>query len=244
MILRYGGYSHAQDECEIVMTKQRVYAQGSAVVEHELVRWMIEGEVQGATSAAIVAAFTALERAYANDGGDLKLYFNDGTTLAHQLLNASSYTGVRIVEPPNYPIGDGTELHNARSYRIVAEAEVPPSNIGSGIMMFSEQVSLEGGGPELAVVPLLRGAVQIQTVYQQTEFLGYQEGTIVGRDRYPIVPGPLLPGLEWRRRRRITYASPRLRNFRPLRYTEYRVEYSYTFLSSLPFSMRPHVQTS
>lgn len=244
MILDYGGYRHAQDECSIIMDRQTVYAQNGVSIEHELQRWTIEGEVQGTDGAAVVAAFNALYAAYSTPGRDITLYFNDGSTIAHQILNSQTYSGVKIVNPPSNPIGDGTELHNARSYRIVIEAEVKPTIASSNILYFEESVTIEGGGPELAVVPLLRGPVDIQTLYQQTEVMAVQEGTVVGRDFYPSPVGPLWPGFEWRRRRRIRRVSPKLRAFSPLRYTDWRVEYSYTFISAGILSGLPHVQTS
>lgn len=244
MILSYRGYSHAQDECRVVIDRQRVYGENGISVEHELHRWTIEGEVQGTTSAQIVAAFTALEAAYAQDGGDLRLKYNDNATVAHQLLNSATYSGVKIINPPGYPVGDGTELHNARSYRIVVEAEVKPAFPGSNIIGFQESLTFEGGGPELAVVPLLRGPVDIQTLYEQTETIAIQEGSITGRDSYPAIPGPIFPGLEWRRRRRRRYISPRLRGLNPSRYTDFRIEYGYTFISGAGLDGRPHVQTS
>lgn len=243
MILSYGSHNHAQDECTVTIDRQTVYGDNGFSVEHELHRWTIEGEVQATTNAAIVAAFTALEAAYATPGKDLRLKFNDGS-IAHQVLNSQTYSGVKIVAPPSYPVGDGTELHNARSYRIVIEAEVKPTVAGSNILLFQETLSIEGGGPELAVVPLLRGPVDIQTLYEQTEVIAVQEGTISGRESYPAIPGPLFPGLEWRRRRRRRFISPRLRGLNPARYTDFRIEYSYTFISAGGLDGRPHAQTS
>jgi hypothetical protein len=244
MILSFGGYSHQQDEVRVTIDKQKVYSENGITVEHELHRWTIEGEVLGSTPGEIVANFQALEQAYGTDGADLILRFNDGATVAHRLLNSDTYSGTRIISPPSYPIGDGTELHNARTYRIVIEAEVKPTDPGSNILLFQESLTFEGGGPELAVVPLLVGPPDIQTLYQQTEVLAVQEGTITGRNFYPALPSPLFPGFEWRRRRRVRYNSPRLTGLRPPRYTDWRVEYSYTFLSASGLAGFPHAQTS
>ena len=242
MILTYGNYQHAQDECKITIDKQVVRGENGITVEHELHRWTIEGEVQGASSSAIVSAFTALELAYAKQGQDVRLYFNDGSTIAHQILNSQTYSGVKVTKPPSYPIGDNTELHNARTYRIELEAEVKPAVASGNIIYFQESLTFEGGGPELAIVPLLEGPPDIQTLYKQTEVVAVQEGTISGRDSYPAIPGPVFPGFEWRRRRRRRFISPRLRGLNPSRYTDYRVEYSYTFLSAGGLDGRPHVQ--
>ena len=233
MILGYGGYRHAQDECVVTIERNTRYSQAGGVVDAIVHRWTIEGEVQGSSAAAIVSAFQALEQAYAQDGRDLVLYFNDGSTVAHALYAANALNGVQIIQPPHYPRGDGTELHNCRSYRIVAEAEYLPENTQRDLLMFDESVSVEGGGPELAVVPLLRGKPQIQVVYEDTEVIAVQEGSAVGRLRYPIRPQPLWPALEWRRRRRVRRYSPRLRSVSPkLVWTEYRIEWSYTFIST------------
>jgi len=233
MILGYGSYRSAQDECTISMEANNRRSQSGGPIDVVLHRWTIDGEVQGSTAAAIVAAFQALEAAFSVDGRDLILYFNDGTTVAHGLYSAAAINGVQITQPPHYPRGDGTELHNCRSYRIVVEAEFLPDNTLRDVLSFDEAVSVEGGGPELAVVPLLRGVPQIQIVYEQTEVIAIQEGSAVGRLRYPTRPQPLWPGLEWRRRRRVRRYSPRLRSVSPkLIWTEYRIEWSYTFIST------------
>jgi hypothetical protein len=245
VILSYNGYAFAQDECTVSIDRQRVYGESGAAIDHDLERWTIEGEIidNTATPATLIAAWRRMEAAFATDGGDLKLTYNTGT-IAHELRSANTYNGVRIIQPPHYPRGDGQEFFNSRTYRIVIEAEVKPTGDQTEILYFEESLTIEGGGREIAIVPVFRGPVKIQTLYQQTEQLAMQEGVIVGRTRYPAVPPPIFPGLEWRRRRRVRKTSPEVSNLRPLTYRTFRIEYGYTFLSPGTIDGEPHRQIS
>lgn len=246
MIFQINGYSFPANECVVTIERQRVRSDNRTSIEFDLERWTVEGEIieNTANAATLIAAYRAREAAVAREGGDAYLKYNDGA-IAHQLLSRESYSGVRISTPFSYPQGGGQEFVNSRSYRFVIEAEkIPDSSTVGEIVYFEESLTFEGGGREIAVVPLLTGPVDIQTIYEQTETLCVQEGVIVGRTRRPPIPAPLFGGFEWRRRRRIRKRSPEVRSLSPLRYTNYRTEYSYTFLSPSGLDGEPNRQTS
>src|SRR5262249_10550652 len=135
MLLKYGSYAHAANECEVIRSKTRILNAAEQVLKLTA-RWQINGQLQGADAAAITTAKNALEVAYAKQYQDLILYQNDGSTIHDAIFNRGSTTGVVIVQGPDFPIGRGAEGGTFLSYSIVAEASyevsASPAQNGTG----------------------------------------------------------------------------------------------------------------
>lgn len=203
MILRYGSYSHADNEVTLSISQRPVYNEVGLRAGY-VASWSIQGMILGSSASDLGTKIAALESAYGADGLDLILYDSDGVTVRHAMRNTGSRTGVKILDL-SYPTGDGAEYVTYRSYSITAEAEYQQD---LGIYSISETYTFGGGGPQKVVIPTLYGPPIEQLVRQQTAYICQQQGQAIGVAAYPTVPGPAFPAAEHRERRRITYNRP------------------------------------
>jgi hypothetical protein len=80
--------------------------------------WRLNGEVLGATPAAVQSAYRALDKLFNAAGGDLVLYADDGTTIKHSLINSQTLLGTKVSKPFSFPKGDGAELATLRTWSV------------------------------------------------------------------------------------------------------------------------------
>jgi hypothetical protein len=135
MILRYGSYSHPDNEV-IISISQRPTFNEIGLRSGYVASWSIQGMLQGSSVSDLSTKIIALESAYGADGLDLVLYDSDGSTVRHAMRNTGSRTGVKILDL-SYPTGDGAEYVTFRTYTIQAEAEY---NQDLGVYSTSETV--------------------------------------------------------------------------------------------------------
>jgi len=233
MILKYGTYSHADNEVTLSISQRPTFNE-VGLRSGYVASWTISGILHGTDGADVRAKLLALEAAYGSDGYDLVLYASDGVTVRHEMRNAGSRQGVRILSL-DYPQGDGAEYVTYRSYTIQAEAEY---NQDLGIYSISESYSFGGGGQQKVVIPTLYGLPVEQLVRQYTPYTCQQQGQAIGISTWPTAPAPAFPSAEHRDRRRITYNRPTKfgRNGNQL----YQVSWSYEFESpSQLFALPP-----
>jgi hypothetical protein len=180
MILKYGAYAHAANEAELVVTKTAVW---SAAEQRQAVRerWTIQGQLHGASPAALTTSIDALLNAYSTDGLDAGLYLDDGVTpTSHIMRSSQSLGGVRVLGI-DFPDSRGAEYATYRSYRIVLEAEFP--NAFVALLSWIETVSFEGGGPRWVLIETRTGPPQQQLVSQATPYRVIQGGRRWGSGR-------------------------------------------------------------
>lgn len=224
MILKYGTYTHADGECEVIRDLTREYSAASEVLAVRRV-WTINGRLEAANAAALVVAKKALEAAYSRPYQDFTLYFADGT-LHDALKNQGSTTGVLITRGPAYPVGRGAEGGTFLSYTIIATASyelTETANPGGGggtpangegtapnrIESWSETVTQSGGGPRYAVIETIDGISVRQKTNQRTKVRITQQGQATGRKIYPIPPAPLYPNFLNPAETSVSQVSPR-----------------------------------
>lgn len=233
MILRYGTYSHPDNEVMISISQRPTFNE-IGLRSGYVASWSVQGMILGTSSSDLATKIAALEAAYGVDGLDLVLYDSDGVSVRHAMRNTGSRTGVKISEL-SYPTGDGTEYVTYRTYSFTAEAEYQTD---LGVFSISESYSFGGGGQQKIVIPTLSGPPVEQLVRQQTAYTCQQQGQAIGVAAYPTVPAPAFPSAEHRDRRRITYNRPS----RIGRYGNqmYQVSWSYEFESpSALFALPP-----
>jgi hypothetical protein len=236
--LRYGNYTHSQNEASVRIDKQSIDndAGQQYAVEHT---WAIDGKVHGDTTAAVWLAYTVLEAAYSADYFDAVLLDDDGNVV-HALPNAGSLTGVRVRKPPSYPVGEGAELSTFRTYSIVLSAQYPSAGAANPLRSFSETLSFAGGGIRRTVVEIADGPPQEQVLSLYTAQRLTQQGQAVGSFGYPLVPPPLFPGFEEEESvppGNPQYGSPKLRNGL---YVDWPVSWAYRFISGRPLVGLPN----
>lgn len=223
--LYYGTYAHDDNEAAVTIDKQVSFNDAEQAVTVTQT-WNIEGQVHGTTQNLTIAATTLLEIAYSEHYRDLVLYGDDGITVAHALRNAGSTTGVRITKPPSFPRGKDAELSTFRTYQITAQAEYyfNPRDLRQ-LIAFQESVSTRGGGPEFTMIATVLGPAVRQKVRNKSPFFATQQGSAIGRSRYPTPPGPIWPGFLLSNPQ-IVRTSPELKGFK---YEGYGVQWAYEY---------------
>lgn len=234
MLLRYGSYTHDQNECAVVISKRAVFSPRG---DRQSVRetWHVMGIKQAASQGALTAALAALRAAYSRNGFDVGLYLDDGVTLTdHAMASSATLGGVRVLEL-DFPRGDGAEYSTFRTYRLVLEADFPDS--GGLLLEFDEALHFEGtGGPRRVFLDVLEGLPQEQIGTQASTYRATQTGRAVGHGAYPFAPAPIWPAAELADRRRVTLRTPQRYAGQAARFA---VEWTYVFESISPLVGTP-----
>lgn len=196
MIFRYGNYTHAQDEVSVSMT-QDVIRNDRGRRQYIRKTLEISGILHGDTPAELTQKLHQLDAAYAVDGRDATLLLNDAVTPTHhRLVNAQSVSGVRVVRPPSFPDGGGTEYTTYRSYDVVLQADFLVLNADNAIVSFNETVAVIGtGGPRRVWHEVLAGDPIPQITNSKTVIRVVQTGEVVGLFGRVPTPAPIFP--EW-----------------------------------------------
>lgn len=227
VFLQYGNYTHADGEIELSIDKAAELTDyGEPFKDRHT--WTIRGQVQAATPALVADACAALEAGYSTWFRDATLWISVGLPL-HRLPNAGSLTGVRVVKPPHYPVGNGAQGTTFRDYAIVLDAEYPIGDPTGLYLSFTETINSRGGGPVFGMVAVVNADAQKQLLYQKSPAFASQSGSAVGYLDYPPVPPPVWPG-DLLEEPVVSYGNATgLANGR---YTRFPVSWSYSFGSA------------
>lgn len=241
MKLKYGSYTHDQDEAAIAISKTTNFNNiGIAFSYTE--RWAITGRLMVADTGdpdvdqpALTTAINSLVAAYNVDNRDLTLLRNTGATpTSHRLVSQAAIGGTRVVERPHFPEGSGAQYSTYRDYRIVVEAEIPVSQAGDEIVEWHETLSFTGtSGMRTVHLELRTGLPQKQIVSQRTVAKATQSGRAVGRRGYLLPQPPIFPADELFYARQVTYESPEAKGIGSTRvYVDWPTEWRYEFESA------------
>lgn len=230
MYVKYGSYQHSDGEVNIVrLTQQRVRRGNRNRLTTTRIQYEVEGQLVASSNSALNTAIIALEAAYADDGEDFGLYFDNGTATDHFLDSETSLNGVRILTL-DYPSGSPGQFTTCRDYRIIVEAEY--FNIESQIIHFEESLQFYGtSGPRWRWVKTLNSQpVQVVTNAKTTQTI-VQRGHILGLQGWPAVyPAPLAPQFEHQDQRFVGTYSPQVININTSLYYGLR----YMYIMELP----------
>jgi hypothetical protein len=216
VIFKYGSYAHSLNEVMLRTSVQGIFDKFNRRMG-STVEWTILGVKQVAdqatpalTQAALTTALGTMETAYQSDYQNAILYLPDGTTATqHQLLNAGTFGGVKVVVPPSYVNGPWTgriEYLNRRTYFIVLRAEF---RTGTGYYSWKERLMIKGnGGAKWRLSPQEVGVPQYQVLQTATRFLYVQQGESIGRATYVTPSAVLFPSVEHGDERELHYETP------------------------------------
>ncbi len=152
-------------------------------------RWYLNGRVNGANTAAVVAGVQAVENALV-PGGDLVF------TIYHKLLNADCVAGTQIrnfVWSEGYDgvRGSGAELVLRRTFSCIISGRTIATS-DTDLVQYSETIRGVGtGGPITYPVTSLIGAVQAQQTVLFTPYWTTQSGFAVGLTAEPPASTPI-----------------------------------------------------
>lgn len=185
-------------------------------------------QVQNDLLAQQSAVYRALSLNYRNFA-----LLTDSGAVALSLDNATSLSGVRVVQGPDFPAGGGPEFAATRTVRFVVEAEYAVSGSAFLLKSFTERVRYSGGGQVIDFFRPVTGKAVSFTSYVE-EYKCRQEGRAVGWAAYPTPPAAIFPKLLVRNPD-YEKGDP---EFKGNLYRNYPISWSYEFGSAdpLPFA--------
>lgn len=228
MYLVYGSYNFGASVARIDSITRRRKLTDAGIVYGYVEQWRVSGELQAASQADLTTAIQALEAAHAIQGQSLGLYDDNSAATAHGVYDYQTLGGVRVVDGPSYPKGDGAEYSTYRTFEITYEWDINYAIVG--MIAWSEQLSFDGGGPLIGHMLSINGPPQKQILAQATPYHAVQSGTAVGHTSYPVPPSPLWPA-DLKTNPRATKKAPkRFGNS----FVEYEISWEYEFESAVP----------
>lgn len=194
MIVKYGSYSHEIGQANVASFTQRIIFGPRRTPMYSVRELSLTGFVKGDTPSSINALIQSLENAYAPQGLDAGLYFDDGTPTRHVLKNAGSRSGVKVVAL-DYPQGNSAEFATQRNFSIRLQAEYDLATTAE-LVDYTEVVTVRGtGGGRFVVHEFCTGTPEIEQTQQQTSVSIIQQGNATGYSAYPAPNPPLaIPG--------------------------------------------------
>ena len=232
---RYGGYTHAENEAAVVVSVQTNF-DSAKLAYMNTVRWEISGTMIGTGPADLANKQAALISAYSVNYQDAAQFDNVTGLIIQTLSDSGSFSGVRVVQPPSFPRGDGPEFATERTYRIVLEAEyeIPAK---PETVEYRETLVMMGGGPLITHLTAIEGDPIKQQLAEKTPYVAVQSGYLVSRSAEQGAPPPIFGYANLKKAPQITLSSAdrigkALRNF--------RVEWSYEFEAAQPLRGRPN----
>lgn len=207
MIIKYGSNSRTDSEIALTITKNAQRApNGTRIGTRET--WTLDGILHGTDVDDLTTNIAALEAEFSSDGKDIVLLKSDGTTeTAHKITNSNTIGGVKVIQPPAFPKGDGAEYTTFRRYRIVIGALVDDGS--DELMDFRETTTRTGnGGPRRVLIEVLNGPPQAQTTSRYTPVRITQRGRALGKTIYPNAAIPFYPAELSNPEHTITFTGP------------------------------------
>jgi len=238
MFLQYGSYIHDTNEAAVTISRVAQFTDGGLPQGYRET-WQIRGILQAATSDLLTVSINRLKLAYLIQDRNLGLFFDNGAPTSHGMLSAQTIGGVRVIEGPSFPVGEGAEYSTFRSYEITVEAEFRTLLVG--LLAWTESIVFGGGGPRFILQQPLQGMPVRQRVAEATPYTAQQSGAAVGNSSYPVPSAPLWPADEHRDQRRIELGQPRRHGNR---YSEYPISWSYSFEAAAPLIGLPRTWPS
>jgi len=230
-VLRYGAYTHDENEATVSIQRSAQESGGGRYisVRHD---WTVTGQLQADTQAELRTKVARLEAAYAVWNRDLILT-GDNNLVLHALYNAGSTTGVRVLQPPSYPVGEGAQYSTFRDYTIAVSAEYP---VGSGFVLrdFQESIRRSGGHRRIVALECAVGPPDIQEVCQITAYRVVQSGSATAFRGKPNPQPPYWP--QWLENADVAEIAPQFANGE---LTGAGVSWTYTFVSNVPLLGAP-----
>lgn len=236
MIVRYGSFDFADNEALVSFFGQARSYNDRGRTQQLRKRMTIEGEIIGASTAAIDARVAQIKDAFAVEGGTAVLLTSAGVETQFK-LDSSAYSGVRIVEGPSFFVQEGKAHYTTGlPFHITLEGDYLV-NDGDGLISYSETITHVGdGGPRRVLVELDNGPAQEQIVSTNTNVTIVQSGEAVGMASYPDINAPTFPeAIDRPDGIQISRGSPRLEG---LTHVDWPVRWSYrmslNYLPGLP----------
>lgn len=245
MLLQFGNYRHALNECAVNIEQNGNFSPDRIYLGNTI-RWTISGQLFADTPALLTAAGQALLAAYApGTPQDATIFLDDGTTQSlYQLLNVGSIGGVRIIQGPSFPYESGAYT-TFLPYAIILEAEYPNLGAEAGIIQWQETITIMGGQPRWVIRETLNGPPIRQQTHQQTKVSAVQTGSALGYFNWPNPPPPIWPNDFHADRSPWIRGAPQTMGFGiGQTYVQFPIFWNYEFESINQLAGLPHAKPS
>lgn len=190
--LKYGNYSHPLSEAAVNISRQSMF-NDIGVSYATMEKWFIQGRIEGDTQGEISTNLRNLQNAYIKQNQNIRLVFESGAETVHAINVNSTLDGVRVTGQPSYPVSQGAEYANYRTYNISVEAMVKTNAAQDEIVFWEEFVSTQGGRPRDTIVETLNTLPIKQRIADATAFFVHQTGRSIGLNGWPSPPPFILP---------------------------------------------------
>lgn len=240
MHVRYGSYAHAEGEVALSYDIEAMRTEAGTVYA-QMHRYQLNGALVADSESAMDAAYAALAAAY-YDGRDLALVYTAGGDTSLLLESANCNGGTKVTRPPSLPEMRGAAYSAYLPYSITVEGEQPVTSRSTDLLSYSETIQRSGGGPRYELRETLNSYPIKQQTRQQTIYRMVQSGSAVGLYSYPTPPPPIFPSAMLEAPT-IVLVSPKRRGgtLNSRSYTEWAVQWSYTFASASPLGATPNL---
>lgn len=189
-----------------------------------------DGYLEAAGQAALSAQEVVLKAVLLRGFATIALVQDDGNNSSVVLNNATSLTGVVVTDGPNFKDVNGPEFVSQRHFDFKAEADYAIPAAALNLLDWQETVEIDGGDALMVVKDAIEGDGQVQIVYEREKCTATQSGYAVGYLDYPQIAPAIWPFALKRRRPRVRRTSARARGPRTRRrYTQYRIEWTWTY---------------
>lgn len=193
MQFRYGGHIHEDGEVSLSINSGAALTSGGVPYLNST-RWTLTGMLVGVgdTAEALIAdlatKINALVQGYKQTGVDAELIGS-----AHYIRHSDTLSGIRVIQPPYFPIGINAEHVTYRTYQIGLEADLVINPGQPLYLAYDERIAFWGGGPERVRTRPILGYPQWQDARQNTDFMASQSGSAVGFNFQPFPPPAYWP---------------------------------------------------
>lgn len=148
--------------------------------------------LDGSTQAELTIAENLCKIALAQPFQDFVLRQDNGSPSGIQLINATSLSGCRIIDGPNFPEALSPEYVNARTVEFTVEAVYLVPGAENAILAWQETISVQGsGGPGYVMRRPINTEPFPQQVSPSTPIITTQRGSAVGHMSEPRYPEPM-----------------------------------------------------
>jgi hypothetical protein len=228
--LKWGSYTFDAFSAEVATDTEAVLNQYGMPYEYRQI-YHVKGYLKTTSQSDCTQKSNALINALATPFQKLVLLQENGQESAIILPVAGAIKPPVVTHGPIFNHNQGAEYNTQRYYEFTVEATYPAPKSSNLILNWSERLTIAGGGRLRNVRPCLNGPPVSQIIFNIMPTTAVQQGKAEGFRSYPTPAAAIWP--------QALKESPTITRIAPIRvgpstYTNYVVEWSYTYISAGP----------
>lgn len=182
--------SYVLENVALQVTHRPIRLSGS-LLQMMVITHAVTGKLRADTVSELEAMIFELEAALAA-GSYLAagLYHENNNPTAHVMRTAATLDGIKLIDGPNYPVGQGAEYSVFRTVQFSIQAEIKNQNID--LVQFTESISINGGTrPSAWLIPADERIWPIRQRLPRVPYVITQSGTAETYSLAFAFPDPL-----------------------------------------------------